>query len=156
MAEPWRETLVYSFTCVHGILTLTSSDDARSSVGYQEKISVQYNRSIFTLHFKMFPIDMTWIPPSCNHKKVFDFISNGLKKRSFSAHLSFTIMAVLLYSWRHISEWNWILKLSCIQYCPFIIHEVWVSIITHDALKSVNFTISLVNSTVYSEKRCHF
>ena len=53
------------------------------------------------------------------------------KLMSILVHFSFAMMVVLLHSWRDIKEWNWILKLSCIQYYLFITHELWVSIIIH-------------------------
>ena len=51
------------------------------------------------------------------------------------------------YSWGHINEWNWILKLSCIQYYPFITRKLWVSIITP--------VISQENPCVHSNQLFH-
>ena len=34
-------------------------------------------------YWQMFPIEITWTPPSCNHQKVFNFISKWVKMENF-------------------------------------------------------------------------
>ena len=96
MKEPWRETLVYGFTCVHRTLT-------KHPVlwpGHLQPLFYPTFRIFFLVEYRASNNHAT-ITNVWYHQKVSIFVSNRQRSR---------------YSLRFFADkTNWILKLSCIQ-----------------------------------------